>query len=116
MAVLDSVAKFFQSTLGSISLSTVDHRWLIVAGAVFVIALIVFTQDKARAIKYLILLYALWFVASLVPGVMDKIEKAVPADQLFVIQIIFGALPLVAVIVLKKKHAQRTRQSRYSRE
>ena len=98
-----SIANFFQQTLGSISFSGIDHRWLIVAFAVFVVALIIFSQEKAKAIMILTGIYGLWFAASLIPGVMQSIEKAVPAREFSVMKIIFGALPIAVLVAVKKK-------------
>lgn len=112
MDFVKSIAQSFQHTVGAISFSTIDHRWLVVAFAVFVVVLIIFTQEKARAITILIGLYTLWFAISFIPNVMTTVEKAIPPKQLGVVKIIFGALPLAALLALKKK--KRSSSSTYS--
>ena|SRR3989344_2589190 len=107
MGALDSVAQFFQSTLGSISISTMDHRWIIIGIAVLVVGLIVFTQDKTKAISILISVYAVCFVALMIPAVVAAIEKNIPEKDLFILTIIQGSLPIVGLLVLKYKKGKK---------
>ncbi len=106
---LDSVGNFFQNTVGSISFSSIDHRWLIIAFAVFAVAVIVFSQEKTKAISILLVVYGLWLIATYIPGVMDWLEKTLVKQDLFIVKIIFGVLPIVALITLKKRRVPRTR-------
>ena len=107
MQVLESAQAFFQKLFGNISLNTIDHRWLIIGFAVLVIVLLVVTQDKPKAITFLILIYTISFVAFLIPSFVKAYDKAVPSSDRFVINIVFGAMPVVALLVHKYKRGKK---------
>ena len=120
MDKLASISHFFQATIGKFSISTIDHSILIIAAGVFVAVLVIFTQERTRAAMILIGIYAVAFALSFVPQAKAQFEKAVPkADRMYV-EITLGALPVAALIAMKRKKrgaiyspSRRTHQSRY---
>lgn len=107
MELLHSASQFFQNTLGSISLSTTDHRYFIVGFALLIVALLVITQDKPKAITFLIIIYTAWFFANLIPGFVRGYEKAVPSQDRLVLTIVFGIMPIIALLVHKYKRGKK---------
>lgn len=107
MNALSSISHLFQKTVGSISLANTDHRWIIIAVAVVVVGLIVFAMDKPKAITTLLIVYGIGAVASYIPQVMAQFDKTVAVSDRLYIRIIFSALPLVALLVLKYKKGKK---------
>src|SRR3989344_6274538 len=107
MNALASVSQFFQNLVGNFSFASADHRWLFIGFAVFVVLLIVFTQDKPKAITILIIIYAVWFVALLIPGISANIEKTISENDLFILNIVIGSLPITALFVFEYKKGKK---------
>ena len=95
MEMLNAIAAFAQNGLAQIT--AIDHLWLLLGFFVLVLALIIFTLEKSKAVLWILVLYALGFIAMQI-------------DQIPTVQYesyIVGALPILALLVLKfkrKKH------------
>ena len=107
MAVINSVAQFFQKTFASISLAGPDHRWIIIGVAVLAVAGLVFSQEKHKSITILLGLYGIGLVMSYIPQLMQKYEEAILAQDRLYVDIIVQALPLIALLVMKYKKGKK---------
>ena len=105
--MFNSIASFFQNTIGSISFASIDHRWLIIGFVLLAVTMVVYTQEKSKAITILLVVYGLWLGATYVPGSMAWLEKALSRKDLVVVRLIFQLLPIAALIILRKKHVPR---------
>ena len=107
MTQLSSISHLFQKTVGSISLTGADHRWVIIGIAVVVVGIVVFALDKSKAMTTLLIAYGVGAVASYIPQVMQQFDRAVAVSDRLYIKIIISALPLVALLVLKYKKGKK---------
>ena len=103
ISFLTPIAHFFQKGAGTASVGDVAPFWLVVGAIVIVLIAAIFILDKPKALSLLLVLYIIWFVISLIPGVMKWFSNYVNSHNLYYAQIALGALPIIAYIVHKKK-------------
>ncbi|MEK7583354.1 MAG: hypothetical protein AAB483_03055 [Patescibacteria group bacterium] len=105
IALLTPVSHFFQKGVGSISsvLGDVAPFWIIVGVIVVALIIAIFTLDKPKSLSMLLIVYIIGFVLLLIPAVMRWLTNNMTSHDLYYAKIALGALPIVALVVLKYK-------------
>ncbi len=96
---------FFKDLIAQVG--AVDQRWLVIAGLAVVLAIIIFALDKPQAMMSLLILYALAFIALQIPSAKEAIKKSVSETDFRYLVLMTGAIPIVALAVLKFKRKRK---------
>lgn len=100
----------------SAKISGVNHEWVVLAAIIVVLGVMVIALDRSKSTKWILAVYALGFVALQIPVVAEYVKKSAGEADFKYLQIIVGALPILALGVQKfKKKRSSGGSSIYSR-
>ncbi len=103
MNFLEKLSALLQQATGTISSTGVSRTWLIIGAVVLVAILVIFTLDRSKSVFLILLIYCAGFAVLYIQPVMEQVQKRVTPDQLRYAQIVWTILPIVALIVHKRK-------------
>lgn len=101
LAVLTPISEFLQK--GVAMIKVFDPFWIIFVVVAVVLVVAIVTLDKPKAISMLLIVYTIGFALTLIPAVMEWLERILDAREQKYALIALGLLPLVTLIVHKKK-------------
>src|SRR3989344_9679303 len=105
MKFLETLAGKAQA-LGA-TIGDLDERWLALAVLAILLGVIIFALDKPQSMMWLLILYAVLFIAFQIPSLMKKATAFLSKDDLRYAELIVGALPIIAIGVLKFKRKRK---------
>ena len=105
IAFLTPISHLFQKGTASLSavMGGVASFWLIFCVISVVIIIAIFALDKPKALSMLLIIYMLGFIAMLIPAVSKWLSVGLSSHDYYYAKTALGALPIVALIVLKYK-------------
>ena len=103
MSFLNSIVRAIQGSIGQISVGNVKVEYLVLGFAVVAFALIIVTLEKPKALLWLLIIYAIAFVAIQFPAVFTWLKKTAPTLNGGYVRLAVGLIPVLTLGVLKFK-------------
>lgn len=101
LAILTPISEFLQK--GAAMIKVFDPFWVILVVVAVVLVIAIITLDKPKAISMLLIVYTIGFVLTLIPSVMRWLGRVLDAREQKYALIALGLLPVITLIVHKKK-------------